>query len=177
MKIAELLTEGTWIIKNKDGKEKRFRDANSAEAKAWKDSSTPTRKPREPSARDQERRWDAEDRRDAREQARREKEREREEKAEEKKAAARRKKYPSSAAKTPLEKKAKSAMHDVWQAIAHDLRDGGIGGDLDDPEEILDSVGTTDMLMTYGGLSKEEAKEVLGLGDKVLARLVSDFGF
>jgi len=30
--------EGAFVIKNKDGKEKRFRDANSAEAKAWAQS-------------------------------------------------------------------------------------------------------------------------------------------
>lgn len=38
MKIAELLNEGMYVVKSKDGVEKRFKDANSAEAKAWKDS-------------------------------------------------------------------------------------------------------------------------------------------
>lgn len=38
MKIAELLTEGMYIVKSKDGVEKRFKDADSAEAKAWKES-------------------------------------------------------------------------------------------------------------------------------------------
>ncbi len=38
--LLELLAEGVFIVKNKDGKEKRFKDANSAEAVAWKDSSS-----------------------------------------------------------------------------------------------------------------------------------------
>lgn len=40
MKFADLLNEGMFVIKNKDGVEKRFKSADSAEAKAWKDSST-----------------------------------------------------------------------------------------------------------------------------------------
>lgn len=34
------LAEGVFIVKNKDGKEKRFKDANSDEALAWKESSS-----------------------------------------------------------------------------------------------------------------------------------------
>jgi hypothetical protein len=47
MKISELLTEGVWVIKNKDGKEKRFKDDQSEAAIAWKNSSSPvkTKKP------------------------------------------------------------------------------------------------------------------------------------
>lgn len=37
------VNEGKFIVKNKDGEEKRFKDLNSAEAKAWK-SSTSTKK-------------------------------------------------------------------------------------------------------------------------------------
>lgn len=39
MKIQELF-EGSFVVKNKDGKEKRFKDADSVEAKAFKVSST-----------------------------------------------------------------------------------------------------------------------------------------
>lgn len=35
MKISELLNEGMYVVKSKDGVEKRFKDVNSAEAKAW----------------------------------------------------------------------------------------------------------------------------------------------
>jgi hypothetical protein len=35
-----------WVIKNKDGKEKRFKDANSPEAVAWKNSSSPKKPPK-----------------------------------------------------------------------------------------------------------------------------------
>lgn len=38
MKIKELLNEGMYVVKSKDGVEKRFKDANSAEAKAWAES-------------------------------------------------------------------------------------------------------------------------------------------
>lgn len=38
MKIKELLSEGMYVVKSKDGVEKRFKDANSPEAKAWKES-------------------------------------------------------------------------------------------------------------------------------------------
>lgn len=44
MKFIQLY-EGAYVIKNKDGKEKRFKDSNSSEAKAWKDSSTLKRSP------------------------------------------------------------------------------------------------------------------------------------
>lgn len=45
MKITELfseaiLVEGSWVVKNKDGQEKRFKDVNSPEAKAWATSSS-----------------------------------------------------------------------------------------------------------------------------------------
>lgn len=40
MLLKELLTEGIFVVKNKDGKGKRFKDANSAEARAWRDSSS-----------------------------------------------------------------------------------------------------------------------------------------
>lgn len=43
MKISELLTEGKWVIKNKDGKEKRFKDDKSEAAIAWKNSSNPVK--------------------------------------------------------------------------------------------------------------------------------------
>jgi hypothetical protein len=35
MKIKELLSEGMWVVKNKDGKERRFKDSNSPDARAW----------------------------------------------------------------------------------------------------------------------------------------------
>lgn len=44
MKISELL-EAAWVIKNKDGKEKRFKDSNSPEAKAWAASSAKLKTP------------------------------------------------------------------------------------------------------------------------------------
>lgn len=37
------LKEGMFVVKNKDGKEKRFKDHNSAEAKAFKDSKAPSK--------------------------------------------------------------------------------------------------------------------------------------
>lgn len=40
MLLKEILAKGRWVVSNKDGKEKRFKDANSAEARAWKDSSS-----------------------------------------------------------------------------------------------------------------------------------------
>ena len=45
--LSELLNlnEGMWVIKNKDGKEKRFKDDKSQAAIDWKNSSTP-KKPR-----------------------------------------------------------------------------------------------------------------------------------
>lgn len=46
MKIKELLYEGMFVVKNKDGKEKRFKDANSAEALAWKQSESPKKAPK-----------------------------------------------------------------------------------------------------------------------------------
>lgn len=42
MKVQDLF-EGTWVIKNKDGKEKRFKDDTSPEAKAWASSSSPVK--------------------------------------------------------------------------------------------------------------------------------------
>lgn len=44
--LSESLTEGMWVIKNKDGKEKRFKDMDSAAAKAWKASSSPQKEPK-----------------------------------------------------------------------------------------------------------------------------------
>lgn len=41
MKIAELLSEGSYLIKNKDGKQKRFKDDKSKEALAWKETTSP----------------------------------------------------------------------------------------------------------------------------------------
>ena len=38
--LLNLISEA-WVIKNKDGREKRFKDKDSAEAKAWKASSNP----------------------------------------------------------------------------------------------------------------------------------------
>jgi hypothetical protein len=38
------LDEGTWVVKNKDGKEKRFKDTDSPEALAWKNSSAAPKK-------------------------------------------------------------------------------------------------------------------------------------
>lgn len=44
MKVSQLfessLSEGMWVIKNKDGAEKRFKDKDSQAAKDWKESST-----------------------------------------------------------------------------------------------------------------------------------------
>jgi len=40
MKLDQLINEGTWVVKNLDGQAKRFRDMNSAEAKAWAASSS-----------------------------------------------------------------------------------------------------------------------------------------
>ncbi len=37
---------GMWIIKNKDGKERRFKDDESPEAIAWKNSSSPKKAPK-----------------------------------------------------------------------------------------------------------------------------------
>lgn len=37
------LNEGAYVIKNKDGKEKRFKDSNSPEANAWASSSAPAK--------------------------------------------------------------------------------------------------------------------------------------
>jgi len=42
MKVSELF-EGMYVVKNKDGKEKRFKTAESPEAKAWKESSSPSK--------------------------------------------------------------------------------------------------------------------------------------
>lgn len=39
MKVNDLFE--AWVIKNKDGKEKRFKNADSPEALAWKNSSSP----------------------------------------------------------------------------------------------------------------------------------------
>ena len=48
MLLKELLSihEGVFVVKNKDGKEKRFKDANSAEARAWKQSESPKKAPK-----------------------------------------------------------------------------------------------------------------------------------
>lgn len=48
MLLKELLSihEGMFVVKNKDGKEKRFKDANSAEARAWKQSESPKKAPK-----------------------------------------------------------------------------------------------------------------------------------
>lgn len=37
--VKEELNEGMWVVKSSDGVEKRFKDVDSAEAKAWKSSS------------------------------------------------------------------------------------------------------------------------------------------
>jgi hypothetical protein len=37
----QIAGKGMWVIKNKDGKERRFKDDESPAAKAWKDSSSP----------------------------------------------------------------------------------------------------------------------------------------
>lgn len=44
MKVSELITEGAFVVKNKDGKEKRFKSAESPDALAWKNSSTAKKK-------------------------------------------------------------------------------------------------------------------------------------
>lgn len=44
MKITELF-EGMYVVKSKDGVEKRFKDADSAEAKAWKEKTAKNIKP------------------------------------------------------------------------------------------------------------------------------------
>lgn len=43
MLLKELLSihEGAFVVKNRDGKEKRFKDANSDEARAWQQSESP----------------------------------------------------------------------------------------------------------------------------------------
>lgn len=38
MKVSQLLTEGAFVVKSKDGVEKRFKNPDSPEAKAWKAS-------------------------------------------------------------------------------------------------------------------------------------------
>ncbi len=45
MRVSEIINEGAYVVKNKDGAEKRFKDADSAEAKAWKESSSKKAKP------------------------------------------------------------------------------------------------------------------------------------
>lgn len=47
MKFSELINEGNWLIKNKDGLQKRFKDAKSQAALDWKNSSSP-KKPEKP---------------------------------------------------------------------------------------------------------------------------------
>lgn len=37
MKVSQLLTEGAFVVKSKDGVEKRFKNPDSPEAKAWKE--------------------------------------------------------------------------------------------------------------------------------------------
>lgn len=55
--VQELqVNEGVFIVKNKDGKEKRFKDLNSAEAKAWK-SSTTAKKIKKPTAEKYSQEW------------------------------------------------------------------------------------------------------------------------
>lgn len=46
MKTSELLREGNWNLKNKDGKKKSFKDKNSPEAKAWLSSSSEKKPPK-----------------------------------------------------------------------------------------------------------------------------------
>jgi len=48
MILKELLAlhEGSYIVKNKDGKEKRFKDSASIAASEWTNSSSPTKKPK-----------------------------------------------------------------------------------------------------------------------------------
>ena len=43
MKLQDLFEgpKGVWVLKNKDGKEKRFKDKNSKEAQEWMNSTTP----------------------------------------------------------------------------------------------------------------------------------------
>ncbi len=38
MKVTEILNEGVFVVKSKDGVERRFKDADSVEAKAWQSS-------------------------------------------------------------------------------------------------------------------------------------------
>lgn len=44
--LSTTLFEGSYVVKNKDGKEKRFKDANSLPAREWKDSSSPKNAPK-----------------------------------------------------------------------------------------------------------------------------------
>jgi hypothetical protein len=44
MKVSDLF-EGMYVVKSADGVEKRFKDANSAEAKAWKEKTAKKAKP------------------------------------------------------------------------------------------------------------------------------------
>ena len=65
--LTELLTlsedwsvnEGTYVVKNKDGKEKRFKDSYSPEAEAWKKSSSP--KAKETAPKFSQRYWELKD--------------------------------------------------------------------------------------------------------------------
>lgn len=41
MQLKDIVLEGAFVVKNKDGVEKRFKNADSAAAKAWKETSKP----------------------------------------------------------------------------------------------------------------------------------------
>jgi hypothetical protein len=62
MKLHDLVEgiTGKWVIKNKDGKERRFKDKNSKEAQEWMNSSTPKKIPKVPTYDDQY--WDDKER-------------------------------------------------------------------------------------------------------------------
>jgi hypothetical protein len=82
----------------------------------------------------------------------------------------------------PLEKKAKDAMFDVWNAIAPDV----IGGyesqgwedkqQLEDPYYVSELCFDANRLQQFAHLSRQEEEQIIGLGHKTLARLALDFG-
>jgi hypothetical protein len=90
----------------------------------------------------------------------------------------------SSAPTNPLEKKARDAMYDVWNAIAPDMMQAIHSGGYEDEEALLDDpfwvaevCCDANHMQTFAHLSREEEEEVLSLGTKTLARLASDFGY
>lgn len=90
----------------------------------------------------------------------------------------------SPAPTTPLEKKAKDAMWQVWNAIAPDMMSAIRGGGYEDEEDLVDDpfyiaevCCDANHMQTFAHLSPEEEREILdNLDRNTLARLASDFG-